>query len=270
MNVRAVLALLRHHWRLHQRPLLPMAGALALFQLILTQLAPAPNETSWIASLLALMPPQLKALAGGDVALASTDGFLSLGYGHPFFLLLLSAWAVRVSSAALAGEIGRGTMDLLGARPIHRMNHVTAAALAIGAGLAVIVLSAWAGTVIGLRVRPLGLSAWPFFKLAVAAWLLFMAWGAAGLLVSATQRESGPAIAWISGLIAVSFVLEYLARLWKVIAVLRPLSLFTYYQPPEVVRMGIGAGSAASAACLAGVGVVLILAAGLVFSRRDL
>ncbi len=80
-------------------------------------------------------------------------------------------------------------------------------------------------------------------------------------------RESGPAIGWTSAAIAVSFVLEYLARLWKPIAALRPLSLFAYYQPPEIARAGLGAGNAA---CLVGVALALIVAAVVVFQRRDL
>jgi ABC-2 type transport system permease protein len=269
MSGRAIFTLFAHHCRLHYRPLLPMAAGLMLFEFVLTQIAPAPNETSWVASMLALLPSRMKALTEGDMAMAlvSTGGFLSLGYAHPFFLLLPTSWAVRVSSAALAGEIGRGTMDLLASRPARRADHVGAAALVIGAGLAVLVLAAWLGTVIGLRVRPLGVSPWPFVHAAAAAWLFFMAWGAAGLLVSATRRESGPAIAWTGGIIAVSFVVEYVARLWKVIGLLRPLSLFTYYQPPEIVRSGLGAANAAG---LAGVVVVLIVAAMLAFNRRDL
>lgn len=267
MSARAMLVLLGHHWRLHRRPLVPMAAALGLFQYILTQFAPAPNEATWMTSMVAMMPPQLRALAGGDLALASTEGFLALGYAHPFVTLMLSTWAIRLSSASLAGEIGRGTMDVLAARPVSRTDHVLAAALAIAFGLCVVVLAAWAGTVVGLNGRPLGVSAWPFLRVAMSAWLLFMTWGAVGLFVSALHRETGAAIAWTSAIIAVSFVLEYLARLWKTIAALRPLSLFAYYQPPDIARGGLAVSSALP---MVAVGVVMMVAAIVVFRRRDL
>jgi len=37
------------------------------------------------------------------------------------------------------------------------------------------------------------------------------------------------AIAWTTTILAASFVLDYLARLWTPIAALRPISLFHYY-----------------------------------------
>jgi ABC-type transport system involved in multi-copper enzyme maturation permease subunit len=267
MSGRAIGTLLGHHARRHFAALLPMAAGLALFELLLTRIAPAPDETSWIASMLAAAPPELLAVIGNDVAAGSPAGFLSIGYGHPFFFLILSAWSVRVSCGALAGEIGRGTMDLLAARPIARWVHIVAGALAVMAGLAVLTAAALAGTGVGLAVRPLGLSASHFLPVAAMAWLLFTAFGAAGLLVSATRREGGAAIGWLSGVIATSFVLEYLARLWKPMAALRPWSLFTYYNPQQIVKTGLGPLDIAT---LAGVTVTALVATAVVFGRRDL
>jgi ABC-type transport system involved in multi-copper enzyme maturation permease subunit len=85
--------------------------------------------------------------------------------------------------------------------------------------------------------------------------------------VSATRREGGAAIGWLSGIIATSFVLEYLARLWKPMAAMRPWSLFTYYNPQQIVKAGPGLMDIAT---LAGVTVAALVAAVVVFSRRDL
>jgi ABC-2 type transport system permease protein len=267
MSAMAVGSLLRHHWRQHRWALAPMAAGLALFEFAITQVAPAPDEVSWMSRILAFVPPQLLALAGNEVSATSPGGFIAIGYGHPFFLLLVSALAVRVSSGALAGEIGRGTMDLLAARPVDRWQHVTAAFVAAAAGLALLLAAAWAGTAFGLSERPLGVEATAFLPIAAAAWVLFVAWAAIGLLVSATRREGGSALAWTSGLISSSFVLEYLARLWQRVSALRPLSLFAYYRPQQIISAGL-AGS--DVIVLAGVAVVAIALALAVFQRRDL
>ncbi|HYN10716.1 MAG TPA: ABC transporter permease subunit, partial [Vicinamibacterales bacterium] len=212
MTGQVISTLVSHLWRQHRWPLLIMAAGVMLFELVITRLAPAPDEVSWMSGLVALVPSQLLALAGGEVAFASPSGVIALGYNHPFFLLLLGVWAVRVPSGALAGEIGRGTMDLLAARPVGRGEVVLAAFAAVAAGLGLLVLAAWTGTAIGLSVRPLGFTGSRFVSVAAMAWLLFVSWGAVGLLIAATRREAGPAIAWISGVMATSFVLDYLGR----------------------------------------------------------
>ena len=266
MSASALRPLLGHHWRRHRLPLLPMAAGAALFEFLITRVAPGLDELAWARRLLQVIPPQMLALAGSDIT-GSPGSFLAIGYGHPFFLLLLAAWVVRVSSSALAGEIGLGTMDLLASRPVRRWHQVAAAGMAIAAGLTLIQAAAWAGTAIGIGLRPLGVTASSFLPIAAAGWLLFAAWGAVGLLVSALRRDSGSAIGWTSGLMALSFVLEYLARLWKTIATLRPLSLFAYYAPQQILTSGLRASDAVVLASVAAVSAALAV---LIFGRRDL
>jgi ABC-2 type transport system permease protein len=267
MKGHVMAAMARHLWRQHHRPMLIMAGGVMLFQFLITRMAPAPEDVSWLSTMLAAVPSQLLALAGGQAAFGSASGVIAIGYGHPFVLLLLSVWAIRLPSGALAGEIGRGTMDLLAARPMGRWQLVAAVYAAIAAGLALLTAAAWAGTAIGLSLRPLGVTGRPFAGVAAMAWLLFMTWGAIGLLVSATRRDAGAAIAWASGVMATSFVVDYLARVWKPMARLSPFSLFAYYRPQDIVSAGV---HLADIVRLAAVAVVAIAIAVVVFNRRDL
>ena len=262
-----MFALVGHVWRQHRVMLLIMMTGVMLFEMVITRLAPAPDQVSWLGGLAALVPSQLLALAGGELAFASPSGVIALGYTHPFFLLLLAVWVVRVPSSALAGEIGRGTMDLLAARPVGRIEIVIAAYAVVAVGLALLVSAAWAGTAIGLSLRPLGLTGSRFIGVAAQAWLFFLSWGAVSLLIAATKREAGPAIAWISGLMATSFVLDYLGRVWKPMAGIRPLSLFAYYRPQQIVTTGPDVSDVTR---LAGVMGVAIIATLVVFRRRDL
>ena len=66
---------------------------------------------------------------------------------------------------------------------------------------------------------------------------------------------------------AVSFVWDFLARIWTPVAASRPLSLFAYYRPQEMVASGAGARDLIT---LASVGVAGMLAALIIFRRRDL
>jgi ABC-2 type transport system permease protein len=267
VSARTFIALLRHQGRQHVSALLPMATGISLFAFVITRLAPLPSDVSWMSGILAAIPPQLLALAGGEPAFASPGGVIALSYGHPFFLLLLAVWAVRVPSSALAGEVGRGTMDLLASRPASRWEHVLAASVATLLGLGVLVSAAWSGTALGVHLRPLGLGPNQFLRQAFMAWLLFGAWGAVSLLVSAASRDAGRAIAWTSGVITTSFVLEYLARLWTPIAGLRPWSLFAYYRPQQLLPAG---PTPSDVARLTAVLLIASTVAFVVFQRRDL
>jgi len=264
---RLVTTLVGRLWRQHRIALLIMAAGLGLFEFVITRVAPTPGEVGFLGGLIAMLPPQIAALAGGELALASSRGVIGFGYLHPFFLALFSAWTIRVASGALAGEIGRGTMDLLAARPISRSAQVLAAWMTLAAGLAILGGAAWGGTAIGLALRPLDVSPTQIVVLPAMAWLLFAAWGSLALLVSATRRDAGSAIAWTSGLIATSFVLDFLARVWTPVAWTRPFSLFSYYRPQEIVQSGL---SSYDPALLAGVAIVGVALAAWVFTRRDL
>jgi ABC-2 type transport system permease protein len=260
-------ALVVRLWRQHQLALLVIAAGLFAFEFIVTRVAPAPGEVGFLGSIVALLPPDVTAFVNDQLSLASPRGVIAFGYLHPFFLALLSAWTIRVGAGALAGEIGRGTMDLIASRPVPRWAQVLAAWIVVGAGLAVLLGVAWTGSAIGLALRPLGVTGGQVWALPVMAWLLFMSWASVAVLISAARREAGPAIAWTSGLIATAFVLEFLARVWAPMAWAGSWSLFTFYQPQAIVTMGPGF---ADPLRFAGVAAAGLAAAVVLFERRDL
>jgi ABC-2 type transport system permease protein len=261
--------LLAHLWRRHRGALLLLAAGNAVFHWAITRVVPAASETGLVRELLGMLPAPVRVLLGEEfVANLSARGFLAFGWVHPFPLLLLGVWAVRVSAGSLAGEVGRGTMDLIASRPVARSAQVAAAALAVVAGLAVIASAGWAGAALGIETRVLeGVRSRDFLPVAGMALLLFTSAGSVTLFVSAVCREGGTAISWSAGLLAGSYVLDYLARVWSAIAFLRPLSLFRYYEPQRILREGIAAQDVAVLACVGAVGLILAFGA---FSRRDL
>ncbi len=253
-------------WRQHALMLGLMGLGLAIFMFILTRVAPEPGEKSFQA-LIAMIPKPLLAMLGGEIAMTSARGIIAFGYIHPFFLAILTAWVLRTTSGALAGEIGHGTMELIASRPVSRAGQVIATwALAV-AGVVLLAGAAWLGTAVGLQVRTLGVSAAELAIVPAVGALMFGAWTSVSLLLSASQRDSGPAIAWTSGLMVVAFVVVFLAQVWPPADVIRPLSLFAYYQPQDIVQRG---ASATAAMVLAAVTAAGLAAAIAVFQRRDL
>ncbi len=265
----SVRVLVRQSAWVHRAPLAVLAAGLALFEWLMTFVAGEPSVARFLGGALRAAPPELLALLNQDlVSSVTARGIVGVGYVHPFALLMMGVWAVRVPCASLAGEIGRGTMDLVAGRPVRRVSQVAAAAEVLAGGLAALALAAWLGTLVGLATRPVaGASALDFLPVAAALWLLFTALGLVALLVSALSREAGTAIAWSAGIFAGSYVLDYAARVWPRIASLRPLSLFGYYEPQHLMNAGLAPGAILVPAA---VGAAALLLAFAVFARRDL
>ena len=190
-------------------------------------------------TLIAMIPKPVLAMMGGAIAISSARGIIAFGYIHPFFLAIMTAWVLRTTGGALAGETGRGTMDLIASRPVSRAGLVISTwALAI-VGIALLATSAWIGTAVGLQIRALDVTARDVAIVPAMGALMFAAWTSIGLLISASQRDAGPVIAWTSGLIVVSFVLVFLSQIWSPAETIRPLSLFTYFRPQEIVLRSV-------------------------------
>ena len=104
----------------------------------------------------------LRTLLGGErIDLNQAMDFLSICLVHPTMITILPLWAISRSTQAIAGEIDRGTMELLLAQPISRfgvwLGHAFAEATAmlILATLAVAGLTIGAWMITPLEIKPL-------------------------------------------------------------------------------------------------------------------
>src|SRR5262249_1671757 len=86
---------------------------------------------------------------GNNISLFQPVDMLSIGYVHPLVQTILCIWAIGRAAGAVAGEIDRGTMELLLAQPLARyrvlLAHLTMDFLTIP----VLCLSLWAGHWLG-------------------------------------------------------------------------------------------------------------------------
>src|SRR5437667_4519235 len=62
-----------------------------------------------------------QTMVGGEsVHFERAMDVLSIGYVHPLMQIIFCIWAIGRATSAVAGEIDRGTMELLLAQPIRR------------------------------------------------------------------------------------------------------------------------------------------------------
>jgi hypothetical protein len=92
----------------------------------------------------------LQALMGGEnVRIEYAQDMISISYVHPLTQIILCVWAIGRASGAIAGEIDRGTMELLLAQPIRRGQVMLAHLCVDILTLPVLCLSIWVGTWLG-------------------------------------------------------------------------------------------------------------------------
>ncbi len=105
----------------------------------------------------------VRTLFGGEqINLERAMDMLSIGYVHPLVQTIFCIWAVGRASGAIAGELDRGTMELLLAQPLSRARLILAHFCMDLTVIPILCLSLWAGTCLGTwLVGPIHLTASP-------------------------------------------------------------------------------------------------------------
>ena len=200
----------------------------------------------------------LRTLIGGEnIALNRAMDMLSVGYVHPTMQTLFCIWAIGRGAGAIVGEIDRGTMELLLAQPIPRSRVVLAHLLVDFVVIPVLCLSMWSGTWLGSWVvGPIEVSAKELetlpFKVTVDPQMLQIdpaAFGPALWNVAALLFAISGYTIWLSSrgrfrartlgaavlITLVQFLINLLGQLWEPVALLRPFTVFYYFQPQLIV-----------------------------------
>jgi ABC-2 type transport system permease protein len=232
----------------------------------------------------------VRTLIGGEsVVLENAMDMLSIGYVHPLMQTIFCIWAVGRAAGAIAGEIDRGTLELLLAQPLSRTRVVLAHLCLDLLTIPVLCLSLWAGNWVGAwLVTPIQPQE-PTFARSLPRRSYLVELGplkvrVADPLSRAPRHLSdegrqhleerlrveparfGPALWLVGGLIfAVSgytmwlsaagrfrmrvlglavlltllmFLVNLIGQMWDVLGPLRPLTVFYYYQPQQVILAG--------------------------------
>ncbi len=288
----SMLVMVARHWR-------DWRFALALFSLMLVgfgllwgsiikrsleQLAPffrlLANQSGLTISVLEGMVfdgpgKMVRTMIGGDrVSLERAIDILSIVLVHPLVQLLLAMWAVGRGAAALAGELERGTFELLLSQPVSRVNVAISNVLFdLGCWIVIAVAFTSAATagawwINPLEERPLPpdiqermnrMSWWTWspatlfkkapapvdisdrlrieparFMLAAPA-VAALGWSISGLAFAASAwgRSRMAVLGGMGLVVSTMFLVNLLGQLWEPLLVLRPLTVFYYYQPQE-------------------------------------
>jgi ABC-2 type transport system permease protein len=186
----------------------------------------------------------IQTLMGGEsIRLEQAQDMLSIGYVHPLVQTILCIWAIGRAAGAVAGEIDRGTMELLLAQPLARPRLLLAHLLVDMLTIPVLCLSLWLGTCLGsalvglldppsprMLVDPLA-----FAPSLMNVGTLVFAISGYTIWLSAAGRFRGRVLGLAVLLTLLQFLVNVIGQLWNVMEPLRPFTVFYYYQPQQMI-----------------------------------
>lgn len=205
--------------------------------------------------------PFLRALISSSMGIDVSGGLtvsmiLSVVWTHPIMLTTTWAIAIVLGTRYPAGEIDRGTIEVLLGWPVSRRTVSIAETLGWVAAGAMLIACIFTGYAIGLTGLdagdrpPLG----PVVFVAINMMCLYATVGGLAALVSSLSERRGRAFGVVFGILIVSYLINFLAGIWEPAKSLAFLSIMNYYKPADTIRMqSMPWGDAAVLATLAAV-----------------
>ncbi len=244
----------------------------------------------------------VQMMAGGEnMHFERAPDMLSIGYVHPLIQIILCVWAIGRAALALAGELDRGTLELLLAQPVPRGRVIVAHLIVDLMTIPLLACSIWFGTYAGYKMLGpfevnleevqkqfamlpfpvvvnaefLKVDVWAFAPAIFNIMALMFAVSGITMAISAAGRFRGKVLGLSVVTFLIMFLLNVIAQLWDTISALRPFGVFYYYQPQRIILSGkwdvtLPFGQVNGTLVLLGVGIIGYLAAWIKFRGRDL
>src|SRR5437899_700843 len=213
----------------------------------------------------------IQAMLGTEVAdRIGPQMFQSIAWVHPVMLALAWAHALVACTRVPAGEVDRGTADVLLGLPVTRWEvFIAETAVWLACGVAVLA-AALGGNLLGGLALPLQQRPELSRLLIVLANLfcLYASVGGLAWLVSSLSDRRGRAMTIVFVVLLALFLLNYLAQFWQPLEKIAFLSPLHYHRPVNALTSGAWPGKDMTVLFISG--GALWLAAGVVFARRDL
>jgi ABC-type Na+ efflux pump permease subunit len=216
-----------------------------------------------------VLPSIVKSALGGEMLrVGNTSALIAIGYNHPFVMFLFMLFAVGTPTGLLAGEVQRGTMELILCRPTTKTQVYACAGILTLAGMFTLVIVMYLGTVAAVNIFtfkdrvPLDV----FFRLAVNGGLLASTFGAFSLLFAATFGRLYAAVGVSVAYLVANYFVAVISNWWPRMAFLKRATLFylidssNAWQGWPLRNMGL----------LAAILLVAAVVGAVIWRRRDL
>jgi ABC-2 type transport system permease protein len=243
-----------------------------IFEMIIPPVADEVG-TQQLNPVLESLPPAIVAISRSspDIIIGSgLQGYLSVGFTNPIYLVIIAAAVTAFTATTLAGEMESGTIQLPLSRAVSR--HQVYAARAIGVVIIAVLFAAAAplGIWIGLQQVSTTDPVYESYLIPTGVASFALLWAIAGgsLFLSAVGSSTGRVVGWVLGWLMISYFFDYFSTLWSALEPFTPLSIYDYFRPTETLIDGTY--EVRDMVVLGAVGFVGFIVGHLVFVRRDL
>jgi len=253
--------------------ILPVWAGIALLiflvQIAVSAIVHDNEKVKALLGLLEVLPSIVKTALGGEVLrLGNTAGLISIGYNHPFVLFLYMLYAVGVPTGLLAGEVQRGTMELILSRSATKIQVYACVGILTLAGMFTLVLVMFLGTVAAVQIFPFDapIPFAVFFRLAINGGLLASTFGAVALLCAGTFARLYTAVSVAVAFLAINYFVAVVSNWWPRVAFLKRATLFylvdgaNLWEGWPLCHMGL----------LIGIMLTVVVVGAVIWDRRDL
>jgi len=239
-----------------------------LLNLILPQILDQMDE---MMARMPFMRDFVAALLGIDIEGEITAQLMqAFVWVHPTVLTLLWANETMFCTRFPAGEIDRGTIDVLLALPLSRRRIYLCETIVFLGGGALMIGAGAIGYAIGSQALPVENR--PAFSLIglilFNLYCLYLAVGGVAFLISSLSERRGRAVFTVFTIVMASFLINFLAQFWAPAEPFAFLSVVEYYQPAKILRSGML--PLGDIAVLLGIGAVAWLAGCEIGARRSI
>lgn len=205
-----------------------------MFQLLMITLVVETDMLNIAKIFFSRFPPQVQQFFGEELlAQFSVNGAVAFGYNHPIVLIFLAVIAIMLPAKHITGEIEDGSLELLFSLPIKRLKLAFTLWILSAVLIFFVIIGGWLGTIIGLKIYPQvsDLPVSVIFRIGLNLWFLMLTINAYTFLFASFSREAGKVTQRAAGLTLFFYFLSYTVKLWDKASFLKPVTIFTYYQP---------------------------------------
>ena len=259
------LQALRDSWRRLAIWAASFAGLIALYAVIWPSVR---GNTSW-RNLFGTLPETYRALftASGTIDLSTPGGYLGIelmGFMGP---ALIAVYAITTGAAAIAGEEDLGSLEVTLSAPISRARVFAQRCVALVIGIVTLMAAVGAALWIFSALLGMGLGLGAIASGAAALGLFGLFTGAVAIAVGAATGSAAAARGLAALAAVVSYLINALAQITSVLRPARPVSPYYLVLGNEPLAHGLRLIGAVS---VLGIAVILAVAGGILFTRRDL